>query len=70
MFLLLSQHWNLRDTDIGTPLATFAGVIVQTPAGAFLDRFKVGMIVGLGTLMGAGFNMQFEQPCFTARVDF
>ncbi|HEV7382773.1 MAG TPA: hypothetical protein VGN64_23420 [Dyadobacter sp.] len=40
IYLLSSQHWNLRDIGIATSLATFAGVIVQTPVGAFVDRFK------------------------------
>ncbi len=40
IFLLSSQHWNLRDIGIATSLATFAGVIVQTPAGAFVDRYE------------------------------
>lgn len=59
IFLLSSQHWNLKDIGIATSLATFAGVIVQTPAGAFVDRFKnkkllvgiASLVVGLGTLL-------------------
>ena len=59
IYLLSSQHWNLKDIGIATSLATFAGVIVQTPAGAFVDRFKnkkilIGissLLVGLGTLL-------------------
>lgn len=59
IFLLSSQHWNLKDIGIATSLATFAGVIVQTPAGALTDRFgnvKVVLaiasgVIGLGTLL-------------------
>ncbi len=59
IYLLSSQHWNLKDIGIATSLATFAGVIVQTPAGAFVDRFKnkkfvigiASLLVGFGTLL-------------------
>lgn len=59
IFLLSSQHWNLKDIGIATSLATFAGVIVQTPAGAFVDRFRnkkiiiaiASLVVGFGTLL-------------------
>jgi len=59
IYLLSSQHWNLKDIGIATSLATFAGVVVQTPAGAFIDRFKnkkilvamASLLVGAGTLL-------------------
>ena len=59
IYLLSSQHWNLRDIGIATSLATFAGVLVQTPAGAMVDRFKnkkliigiASLLVGFGTLL-------------------
>lgn len=59
IYLLSAQHWNLRDIGIATSIATFAGVIVQTPAGAFVDRFKnkktivsiASVLIGLGTLL-------------------
>ena len=59
IYLLSAQHWNLRDIGIATSIATFAGVVVQTPAGAFVDRFKnkktivsiASVLIGLGTLL-------------------
>ena len=59
IYLLSTQHWNLRDIGIATSIATFAGVVVQTPAGAFVDRFKnkktivsiASVLIGLGTLL-------------------
>ncbi|MCF0059135.1 MFS transporter [Dyadobacter sp. CY356] len=59
IYLLSSQHWNLKDIGIVTSIATFAGVIVQTPAGAFVDRFKnkkiivaiASLLIGFGTLL-------------------
>ena len=59
IYLLSAQHWNLRDIGIATSIATFAGVMVQTPAGAFVDRFKnkktivsiASVLIGLGTLL-------------------
>ena len=59
IYLLSAQHWNLRDIGIATSIATFAGVLFQTPAGAFVDRFKnkktivsiASVLIGLGTLL-------------------
>lgn len=59
IYLLSAQHWNLSDIGIATSIATFAGVVVQTPAGAFVDRFKnkktivsiASVLIGLGTLL-------------------
>jgi len=59
IYLLSAQHWNFRDIGIATSIATFAGVVVQTPAGAFVDRFKnkktivsiASVLIGLGTLL-------------------
>lgn len=59
IYLLSSQHWNLRDIGLVTSIATFAGVVFQTPAGAFVDRFRnkkvivaiASLLIGLGTLL-------------------
>lgn len=59
IYLLSAQHWNLRDIGIATSIATFAGVVVQTPAGALVDRFKnkktivsvASVLIGVGTLL-------------------
>ena len=59
IYLLSAQHWNLRDIGIATSIATFAGVLTQTPAGALVDRFKnkktivsiASVLIGLGTLL-------------------
>lgn len=59
IYLLSSQHWNLKDIGIVTSVATFAGVLIQTPAGAFVDRFKnkkiiiaiASLLIGVGTLL-------------------
>jgi len=59
IYLLSSQHWNLKDIGLATSIATFAGVMVQTPAGAFVDRLKnkkiivaiASLLIGFGTLI-------------------
>lgn len=59
IYLLSVHHWNLKDIGIVSSIATFAGVIVQTPAGAFTDRFKnkkiilaiASLLIGFGTLL-------------------
>ena len=59
IYLLSVHHWNLRDIGIVSSIATFAGVLVQTPAGALTDRFKnkkiiiaiASLLIGFGTLL-------------------
>lgn len=59
IYLLSVHHWNLKDIGIVSSIATFAGVVVQTPAGAFTDRFKnkkvilaiASLLIGFGTLL-------------------
>lgn len=57
IYLLSAHHWNLRDIGIVSSIATFAGVLAQTPAGAFVDKVKnkkiviiiASLLIGLGT---------------------
>lgn len=59
IYLLSEHNWNLQDIGIVSSIMTFAGVIAQTPAGAFIDRYKnkiaviavAALTVGLGTLI-------------------
>ncbi len=56
---LLSQHWNLANIGMVTSVATFAGVLAQTPAGAFVDKFRnkkiiiaiASLLIGIGTVL-------------------
>ncbi|MEO6686906.1 MAG: MFS transporter [Dyadobacter sp.] len=70
IYLLSSQHWNLKDIGVVTSIATFAGVIVQTPAGAFVDRFKnKKIIVAIASLLiGVGTLIILLKPSFTVVV--
>ncbi|WP_221391570.1 MFS transporter [Dyadobacter sp. NIV53] len=70
IYLLSSQHWNLKDIGLVTSIATFAGVVIQTPAGAFTDRFKnKKIIVGTASLLiGAGTLLILLKPGYTVVV--
>ncbi len=53
---LLSKHWNLADIGLVSSIATLAGVVAQTPAGAFTDsvRNKKRVIAIASVLIGVG----------------
>lgn len=59
IYLLSVHHWNLRDIGIVSSIMTVAGVVAQTPAGAYIDKVRnkhrvigiAALLVGLGTLV-------------------
>jgi len=58
VYLAASLHWNPRDIGIVISVSGFAGIIAQTPVGAFVDRLRhkreaiaIGVaLLGLGAL--------------------
>lgn len=56
VYLAASLHWNPRDIGIAISVAGFAGLIAQTPVGAFVDqlRYKREAIAVGAALLGLG----------------
>jgi MFS family permease len=56
IYLVASLHWNVRDIGVALSAAGIAGLIAQTPVGAFVDRLRYKReALAVGTaLLGIG----------------
>lgn len=68
--LLATHHWNPADIGLAMSVASIAGVVAQTPAGALVDRLRAKrwLVAGAAALIAAGCLLTVVKTTMTTVV--